>query len=145
MRRRKGEEASSREQVKGLTPAALSAETNEEEKVATNGFSAPTVSELQSSYKTSARLSERQRGNLLSSSNQSTAEHELSPLTCSVALRRRFHGSHGCELMQASDLAQHRRGENLTTLIICHNSQTISQSTDAFKFKGSFSFLSEKI
>lgn len=71
MRRRKGEEASSREQVKGLTPAALSAETNEEEKVATNGFSAPTVSELQSSYKTSARL----RGNLLSSSNQSTAEH----------------------------------------------------------------------
>lgn len=75
MRRRKGEEASSREQVKGLTPAALSAETNEEEKVATNGFSAPTVSELQSTYKTSARLSERQRGNLLSSSNQSTAEH----------------------------------------------------------------------
>lgn len=111
MRRRKGEAASSREQVKGLTPAALSAETNEEEKVATNGFSAPTVSELQSSYKTSARLSERQRGNLLSSSNQSTAEHKLSPLTCSVALRRRFHGSHGCELMQASDLAQHRVGK----------------------------------
>lgn len=62
MRRRKGEEASGRAQVKGLTPAALSAETNEEEKVATNGFSAPTVSELQSSYKTSARLSDGRAG-----------------------------------------------------------------------------------